>query len=211
MGGTLRDCCLVAFRPFLLAVLLTVAWLAWAAGSANAASEDPNPLGAIGQATVSLLQDAGSTVAPALQDSPAQAAAVPSPVSGTAAAVVDVVDPVPGEATEVVTVVVNRAARRLRTHSPTPRLPTRTRWLARSTQLSQWSIRWRRLCRACRFPRFQFPHCRFPRSNSNSAGSHRACSSRSGTAGSFAGAAGAFAGRDSPRAFTRHYIAAVGL
>ncbi|WP_181038774.1 hypothetical protein [Arthrobacter sp. Y81] len=110
MGGTLRDRCLGASRPFLLAVLLTVAWLAWAAGSANAASEDPNPLGAVEQATVSLLQDAGSTPVPAPQDSPAHAAAVPFPVSGTAAAVADVTDPVPGEATEAVTVVVNRAA-----------------------------------------------------------------------------------------------------
>ena len=109
MGGTLRDHW-VALRPFLLAFLLTVAWLAWAAGSANAASEDPNPLGAVEQATVSLLQDAGTTPPPALQDSPAQAAAVPFPVSGTAAAVADVADPVPGEASEAVTGVVNRTA-----------------------------------------------------------------------------------------------------
>ena len=211
MGGTLRDWCLVALRPFLLAVLLTVAWLAWAAGSANAASEDPNPLGAIGQPTVSLLQDAGSTVAPALQDSPAQAAAVPSPVSGTAAAVVDVVDPVPGEATEVVAVVVNRAARRYgltRRH--------------RGYRHGHGGWHGRHSCLSGRFVGAGFAgragshgsssHIAGSHgSNSNAAGSHRACSNRSGTAGSVAGAAGAIAGRDPPRAFTRHYIAAVGL
>ncbi|MBT2538397.1 hypothetical protein [Arthrobacter sp. ISL-69] len=112
MGGTSRDRCLVALRPFLLAILLTVAWLAWAAGSANAASEEPNPLGAIEQATVSVLQDAGSTFTPARPDVPAHAAAVPFPVSGTAAAVANVADRVPGEAIDV-TVVVNRAAPQL--------------------------------------------------------------------------------------------------
>ncbi|MDQ0078734.1 hypothetical protein [Arthrobacter oryzae] len=110
MGGTLRDCCLVALRPFLFAVLLTVAWLAWAAGSANAASEDPNPLAAIEQGTVSLLQETGSTLAPAIKDVPAPVAAVPFPVSGTATAVVDVVDPVLGEASDAVAAEVNKAA-----------------------------------------------------------------------------------------------------
>jgi hypothetical protein len=110
MGGTLRNCCLSALRPFLLAVLLTVAWLAWASGPANAASEDPNPLGAIEQATGSLLPEAGSNPASAIPNVPAPVAAAPFPVSGTTAAVVDVVDPVLGEATEVVTSVANRTA-----------------------------------------------------------------------------------------------------
>ena len=110
MGGTFRDCCRIAVRPFLLAALLTVAWLAWAAGSANAASNDPNPLGAIEQATVSLFQQTGSTLAPAIKDVPAPPAAVPFPVSGAAATVVNVVDPVVGQAAEAVGTVVNRAA-----------------------------------------------------------------------------------------------------
>lgn len=110
MGGTLRDCCQTALRPFFLALLLTVAWLAWAAGSANASSENPNPLGSLEQATVSLLHKTGSTLPPAIKDVPAPVAAVPSPVSRTAAAVVDVVDPVAGQATEATGTAVNTAA-----------------------------------------------------------------------------------------------------
>ncbi|MDR6509036.1 hypothetical protein [Arthrobacter oryzae] len=110
MGGTLRNCCHTALRPFFLAVLLAVAWLAWAAGSANAASENPNPLGSLEQATVSLLYKKGSTPPPAIKDVPAPVAAVPSPVSRTAAAVVDVVDPVISQATEVPGTAVNKVA-----------------------------------------------------------------------------------------------------
>ncbi len=207
MGGTLRDWCLVALRPFLLAVLLTVAWLAWAAGSANAASEDPNPLGAIEQATVSLLQDAGSTPAPAIQDSPAQAAAVPFPVSGTAAAVVDVVDPVPGEATEVVTTVVNRAAPPLTDSLADTVVLTDT--VAGTVDTVSDTVVSVVDSLAPALPGVQVPALPFPRTHA--AGSHCACSNRSGTAGSVAGTAGAFAGRDCPRAFTRYHRAAVGL
>jgi hypothetical protein len=110
MGGTLRDCCQTALRPFFLALLLTVAWLAWAACSANASSENPNPLGSLEQATVSLLHKTGSTLPPAIKDVPAPVAAVRETGDGTAAAVVDVVDPVAGQATEATGTAVNNAA-----------------------------------------------------------------------------------------------------
>lgn len=125
MGGTFPDRCRSAVRPLLLAALLTGTWLTLAAGPASAAAEDPNPLGTIGQAAGSLLKETDSLleetvpdifpepgIAPvqAIQDIPVPVVAVPLPVSGTAATVVDVVDPVPGGTTGVVTDVVDSAA-----------------------------------------------------------------------------------------------------
>jgi hypothetical protein len=146
MGVTLRDRWESSLRPLFLAVLLTVAWLVWAAGSANAASDDPNSLGGIGRSASSLLQEtastaaavadpltsdaadvitvpqvtsqvtaavsdlAGSTPVPAIQDVPVPVAAVPFPVSGTAATLVDAVDSPLSQTTDVVTTTVDSAA-----------------------------------------------------------------------------------------------------
>jgi hypothetical protein len=146
MGVTLRDRWESSLRPLFLAVLLTVAWLVWAAGSANAASDDLNSLGGIGPSASSLLQEtdstatavadpltsdaadvttvpqvtsqvtaavsdlAGSTPVPAIQDVPVPVAAVPFPVSGTAATLVDAVDSPLSQTTDVVTTTVDSAA-----------------------------------------------------------------------------------------------------
>lgn len=145
MGVTLRDRWQSALRPLLLAALLAVAWLVWAAGSANAASDGLNPPDGIGQPANSLLQEttsaaaladplttdaadvtavpqvtsqvpatvsdpAGSTPIPAIQDVPVPVAAVPSPVSGATATVVDIVGPALSQTTDVLTTAVDSAA-----------------------------------------------------------------------------------------------------
>ncbi|MBP1137264.1 hypothetical protein JOE31_003496 [Arthrobacter sp. PvP023] len=89
-------------RPLFLGVLLCFAWMAWFAGTANAASDDPDPLGT----PAVTIQDVAVPVAAV----PIPVAAVPFPVSDTAAAVVDVVDPVVSGTPEVVAKVADSAA-----------------------------------------------------------------------------------------------------
>ena len=119
MVRTFRDRCRSSVRPLLLAVVLTGSWLALAAGPANAASDAPNPLGGIGQAAVSLVQDIVPDAVPqavqepdeppvqAVPDVPTPAVAAPLPAVGT---VVDVVDPVLSGTTHVVSDVMDTAA-----------------------------------------------------------------------------------------------------
>ncbi|WP_144406325.1 hypothetical protein [Arthrobacter sp. SPG23] len=95
MGGIFRDRCLAALRPCLLAFLLCVAWMAWFAGTASAASDAPEPL---------------ATTVATIQDVPVPVAAVPFPVSGAAAAAVDVVEPPVGGTAEVVANLADSAA-----------------------------------------------------------------------------------------------------
>lgn len=95
MGGIFRDRFRGAVRPFVIAALLCAAWMVWSAGTANAASDDPDTLG---------------TPVVTIQDVPVPVAAVPLPVSDTAATVVDVVDPVVSGTTEVVANVADTAA-----------------------------------------------------------------------------------------------------
>lgn len=92
MGVTLRDRWLSALRPLLLAALLAVAWLVWAAASANAASDGLNPLDGIGQPANSQLQETTSTAAALAGPLTADAAdvtAVPQVTSQVPAAVSD--------------------------------------------------------------------------------------------------------------------------
>ncbi|WP_156372448.1 hypothetical protein [Arthrobacter sp. Leaf337] len=115
MVRTFRDRCRSSVRPLLLAVVLTGSWLALAAGPANAASDAPNPLGGIGQAAASLVQDIVPYAEPqAVQEPdepPVQAVHdVPTPAVRTAAIVVDVVDPVLSGTTQVVSDVMDTAA-----------------------------------------------------------------------------------------------------
>lgn len=115
MVRTFRDRCRSSVRPLLLAAVLTGSWLALAAGPANAASDAPNPLGGIGQAAASLVQDIIPEAVPqAVQDPPkppVQAVPdVPVPAGRTAAIVVDVVDPVLSGTTQVVSDVMDTAA-----------------------------------------------------------------------------------------------------
>ena len=215
MGGTLRDRCLVALRPFLLAVLLTVAWLAWAAGSANAASEDPNPLGAIEQATVSLLpgrRQHARTGTPGFS-SPGRRCAVSGLRHGGGR----------GRRRGSGARRGNRscdhcgeqgrpAAHGLARRHGGDRHGHGGRHGRHSERHSRLSGRFVGAGFAGRSgSHVPVPAASSHAANSHAASSHRACSHRSGTAGSVAGAAGAVAGRGPPRAFTRYYRAAVGL
>lgn len=79
MGATLRNLFYAASRPLFLSALLTLAWLAWGAGTAFASPNDPGPLH-------TLEQSAGSTLENAADATGATAVAGRTAKTGAAAA-----------------------------------------------------------------------------------------------------------------------------
>ena len=110
MGQRLRSCCTVSVRALLVPALLSLAWLIWGAGTAQASTA---PSGS----HISGLLDTGGSVDPA----GAVSGAIPSlpaanvlpasqdPITATVSAVADTTDAVVGEAAAVVTTVTRTA------------------------------------------------------------------------------------------------------